>query len=79
MPMTCCMCEPIETAHSLWRGHTCSGHQAKVRITARTPRRVRSSAAVGCEPGGAQARTWAEVNVRPRTIVMKQAEDKARQ
>ena len=43
----------------------------------------RSSASMGCEPVpsiGAQTRTWAEVNVGPRPLVVtKQAQDETRQ
>ena len=51
IPMSCCMCEPMETAQSLWRRHTCGGHAAKVGTRARTAHLVWFLTLVGCEPG----------------------------
>ena len=40
MPMSCCMCKPMETAQSLWRRLTCGGYTAKVGMRARGRLRV---------------------------------------
>ena len=78
--MSCCMCEPLETAQSLWRRHTCGGYTAKVGRdhglhTVCGP--MRRWVAGLAHRKVLETRTWAEVNVRPRPLeIIEQAKRK---
>ena len=52
MSMSCCMCEPMETAQSLGDDTHAVGHTAKVSTRARATHRVLCPlVSVGCKPG----------------------------
>ena len=59
-PMSCCMCEPMRTAQSLWRWHTCGGYTAKMWVESLAYRQVLDT------------RTRASMNVRLRHLVNEQ-------
>ena len=72
MSMSCCMCEPVETAQSLWRYHKFGSYTAKVGTRARIAHRVWSTVSVGGKPGSrtcALTGTRAKVKARPRPLV----------
>ena len=59
-PMSYCMSEPMRTAQSLWRWHTCGGYTAKMLVESLAYRQVLDT------------RTRASMNVRLRHLVNEQ-------
>ena len=81
MPMSCCMCEPMETAqslgddtHAVAMGPMWAGEHGLHCV-------VWSLMSVGCKPGqstGARTRTRANVSVRPRPLAQRTGKEKER-
>ena len=71
MSMSCCMCEPMETAPSLGDDTHAVGARPKWTREHGIHAERGPIVSVGCTPGpstSARTRTWAEVNVRPWNV-----------
>ena len=82
MSMSYCMCEPLETALSLWRPHTCGSNTAELGMRARTSQRFGPA----CRWVGSLAHRQvletgirAKMNVRLRPWCDKQAQTEKKQ